>query len=804
MKFNFKPLLPYALAIAVILVINLIYFMPQFQGKVPDQGDIIQYSGMAQEAKLYLEKTGEETLWTNSMFGGMPTYQIAASNPSNLLRHAQYVLYLGMDRPAGYFFFGMLSFFILMSVMGMGPWMSLLGAIMFGLSTNHYILFEAGHTSKIVTIFTAPLMMAGIWLLNKRSYLYGAAIFTLGAGLNLYANHPQMTYYLAMVLAIYVVVEFINAAKAGEWLHIGKVIAIYVLGSGLALGASWSKISSTLDYTKDTMRGKPILTKKGDGTEEAKKGEGLEYDYAMQWSNGVMDLVSAAVPLAAGGSSVEWVKKDNKLAKILGQNKSFQAPTYWGDLPFTSGPAYIGIVAIFLFVFAMFAVNHWIRWWLLSGVVLTFIISMGKNFAAINDIFYYYLPYFNRFRTPNSVLSVTTILVPMLAAFGLHTIIHASKERKEALIRSLWIATGITAGFCALLALLGPSMFSFTNEANDEKYKDFIEPLIDLRKEMMSSSSWKSVFLILATAGPLWLYLKQKISTTMLLGLVALLVVIDLFPTDKNYLSEKDFVTKRAYQNNFTPRLVDEQILSDKDPNFRVYDASINTFNQASASYFHKTIGGYSAVKLQRMQDVIERQIAKGNQRVLDMLNTKYFIMPGSSGQEGQEVAQRNPLAYGNAWVVDTLVMVNTADEEIQALDSIERRKGIIHQEFKDYVSTINPTGEGEIKLTSYAPNALSYSATVPTDQLAVFSEVWYGPNKGWIVTIDGKEVEHIRANFLLRALKIPAGSHEIKFEFKPQVYYRGEKISLASSSAILVLCFIALFFFVRNNEKEA
>ncbi|MBK8700537.1 MAG: hypothetical protein IPN29_13795 [Saprospiraceae bacterium] len=294
----------------------------------------------------------------------------------------------------------MLSFFLLMLVMGVGPWTALLGSLMFGLSTNHYVLFEAGHTSKIVTIFTSPLLMSGIWLIHKRSYLYGAALFTLGAGLNLYANHPQMTYYLAMVLAIYVVVEFIRAAMAGEWLHIGKMLGIYVLGSLLALGASWSKISSTLDYSKDTMRGKPILTTKGDGTEEAKKGEGLEYDYAMQWSNGTIDILASAVPLAAGGSSVEWVKKDNKLARVLGQNKSFQAPTYWGALPFTSGPAYLGIVAIFLFFFAMFVVKHWIRWWLLSGVILTLIISMGKNFPMINDLFYYYLPYFNRFRTP--------------------------------------------------------------------------------------------------------------------------------------------------------------------------------------------------------------------------------------------------------------------------------------------------------------------------------------------------------------------------------------------------------------------
>ncbi|MBK8700536.1 MAG: YfhO family protein [Saprospiraceae bacterium] len=344
----------------------------------------------------------------------------------------------------------------------------------------------------------------------------------------------------------------------------------------------------------------------------------------------------------------------------------------------------------------------------------------------------------------------------------------------------------------------GPFPFSFSNPVNDEKYKDFLEPLMDLRRDMILHPHG-NVHFGAGSCGLRLVVLKAKISATLLITFITLLVVLDLFPTNRNYLSDRDFVSKRGYQQNFTPRPVDEQILSDKDPNFRVYDASINTFNQASTSYFHKTIGGYSAVKLQRMQDLIERQIAKGNQRVLDMLNTKYFMMPGSSGQEGQEVAQRNPKTYGNAWIVDTLVIVNTPDEEIAALDSIEKRKAIVHNEFKNYVADLKPTGEGEINLTNYEPNALSYSATVPADQLAVFSEVWYGPNKGWYVTIDGKEVEHIRVNYLLRALKIPAGSHEIKFDFKPEKYFKGEKISLISSSLILLLL---LFVFVVTILK--
>ena len=801
MKVNIQKLLPYFGAIAIMLLVNVVYFLPQFQGKVPEMGDIVQYRGMSKEAADYLDKTGEETLWTNSMFGGMPTYQISASNPSNLLKHVQYGLFLGLDRPAGYFFFGMLSMFILMSVFGANVWISMLSALLFGLCTNHFILFEAGHSSKIMTIFTAPLLIAGLVLLNKKSYLYGAALFTLGAGLNLYANHPQMTYYLAMALVFYVGVEIILAAKKSEWAHIGKLMVIYLLGSALALGASWSKISATIDYTKDTMRGTPILTTKGDGG-EAKKGEGLEYDYAMAWSNNSIDILSSFVPYAAGGSSGQWVEKNSKLARQLNQNKAFQAPTYWGGLPFTSGPAYLGILAIFLAVLGFFTIRHWIKWWLLGAVLLTFILSMGKNFAVINDLFFNYLPYFNRFRTPNSVLSVTTLFIPIMAGLGLHGLMAMTKEERASQLRSLYMATGIVAGGCALLAILGPSMFSFAHETSDANYAQIIEALTDYRKTMLSSSAWKSCLIVLGAAGVLWLYIKNTITSTVGVALLAVLGLIDLFPVDKTYFSDRNFVSERVYDRGFEPRSADLEILKDKDLSYRVYDASINTFNAASTSYFHKTVGGYSAVKLQRFQDLIDKQIGKGNQRVLDMLNTRYYIVPANGGQ-GEPGVQRNPNAYGNAWLVDSLIWVNTPDEEIAALDSVTNKVAIVHKEFSEYAKGLQPDGQGQIALTAYQPNKLTYEANVASDQLAVFSEIWYGPDKGWHVTIDGQPSDHIRVNYLLRGLKIPAGKHTIEFSFKPEKYYRGEKISLASSVLILLLVIGAIGMGVKEGMKE-
>ena len=800
MNFSFKKLLPYLGALALMLLVNIIYFLPQFQGKVPEMGDIVQYRGMSKEAADYLEKTGEETLWTNSMFGGMPTYQISASNPSNLLKHVQQALFLGLDRPAGYFFFGMLSMFVLMLTFGTNLWVAALSAILFGLCTNHFILFEAGHSSKIMTVFTAPLMIAGMVLLHKKSYLGGAALFTLGAGLNLYANHPQMTYYLAMALVFYVAIEMIQSARKAEWVHIGKLMAIYLVGSALALGASWSKISATIDYTKDTMRGTPILTTKGDGG-EAKKGEGLEYDYAMAWSNNSVDILASFVPYAAGGSSGQWIEKNSKLAKKLQQNTAFQAPTYWGGLPFTSGPAYLGIFAFFLAFIGFFTTRHWIKLWLLGAVILTFILSMGKNFALINDLFFHYLPYFNRFRTPNSVLSVTTIFIPVMAGLGLQGLINLTAEERKQHLKSLYLSTGIVAGACALLAILGPSMFSFSHAIADANYAQIIDALLEQRQSMLSSSAWKSCFIVLAAAGVLWLYIKNTVSTSLAIGLLAIVALIDLFPVDKTYFSNRNFVSSRIYERGFEPRQADLEILKDKDLSYRVYDASINTFNAASTSYFHKTVGGYSAVKLQRFQDLIDKQIAKGNQRVLDMLNTRYYIVPANGGQ-GEPMVQRNPNAYGNAWFVDSLVMVNTPDEEIAALDSIGRNVAIVNKEFSSYVQGLNPDGQGQISLTAYQPNKLTYRSDAQAEQLAVFSEIWYGPNKGWHVTLDGKEVDHIRVNYLLRAMKVPAGSHTIEFSFKPEKYYRGERISLASSGLILLLLIGAIGFNIRNVLK--
>lgn len=801
MKFSVKKLVPYIGAVALMLLVNVVYFMPQFQGKVPEMGDIRQYRGMSKEAVDYLEKTGEETLWTNSMFGGMPTYQISASNPSNLLKHVQNALFLGLDRPAGYFFFGMLSMFVLLLTFGTNLWVAALSAILFGLCTNHFILFEAGHSSKILTVFTSPLMLAGMVLLHKKSYMGGAALFTLGAGLNLYANHPQMSYYLAMALVFYVAIEMINAARKGEWAHIGKVMGIYLIGSALALGASWSKISATIDYTKDTMRGTPILSTKGDGG-EAKKGDGLEYDYAMAWSNNGVDILSSFIPYAAGGSSGQWVEKNSRLAKKLQQNTAFQAPTYWGGLPFTSGPAYLGILATFLAFIGFFTTRHWIKWWLLGAVILTFILSMGKNFAVINDLFFNYLPYFNRFRTPNSVLSVTTIFIPVMAGLGLQGLINLEAEERKKYVKPLYISTGVVAGLCALLAIMGTSLFSFSHATADANYNQIIDALIEQRQDMFSSSAWKSCFIVLGAAAILWLYIRNTISTQIAIGLLCVMAFIDLFPIDKTYYSNRNFVSARVYNRGIEPRQADLEILKDKDLSYRVYDASINTFNEASASYFHKTIGGYSAVKLQRFQDLIDKQIGKGNQRVLDMLNTRYFIVPGNGGQ-GEPLVQRNPNAFGNAWFVDSLVMVDTPDQEIASLDSINRTTAIVNKEFSTYVQGLSPDGQGQIVLTAYQPNKLTYQANVASDQLAVFSEIWYGPNKGWHVTIDGKEADHIRVNYILRAMKVPAGNHIIEFSFKPEKYYKGEKISLASSSIILLLIIGAMALGVKNAIRD-
>lgn len=788
-----KQVLPHIAAIAVFLIVCIAYFSPQLQGKVVQQSDIIQFKGMAQEALDHKAKTGDRTLWTNAMFGGMPTYQILNSGEGNMLRYVNRVLELGINRPIGRFFLSMLCFYILMLSLRISPWVGVVGAIAFGFSTNNFVIFEAGHVTKFHSIAYLPIIAAGAILAFRKKYLLGGLLFAAGMGLNIFANHVQMTYYFGLTLVIYGIAQLIHDARKGEVLDFAKAAGVLILAAGIGVAASALNLFTTYEYGKDTMRGEPILENtKSSEAQSSSETDGLAWNYAMQWSNGTLDLFSAFIPGVVGGGSGEKIDDDAAFAKVLRrqfQQSADRAPLYWGSLPFTSGPYYFGAGICLFFIFGLLVVKSPAKWWLGIGTLLIFIFSMGDNAEGINRFFFDNVPLFNKFRTPNSALSVTAVLVALLAALSISDVLQDKVSRKEA-IRSLYISLGITGGIALFFAFMGTSMFDFVSPG-DQRYPEPLQnALVEDRQSLMQNDALRSLLIVLLSGGLFWAYLQDKLKANyMLIGLAAI-TIVDLFQVGKRYLDREDFVTQQNFEQQFQPRPVDQQIIAaEAQANpalgrgaYRVMDYSIDAFNVSSTSYFHNTIGGHHAAKLQRIQDIIDRHITQQNGKVLDMFNTKYIIY----GERGQEQVQQNPNAAGNAWFVDTIKIVPNANAEIDGLNDFNpATQVVVHQEFQDYLSRFDPTPNGTISLTAYEPDHLTYQSNSTSEQLAVFSEVWY--DKGWQAYVDGEPVEYIRANYILRAMRVPAGEHTIEFKFEPSIYYTGRNISFAASSLIVL-----------------
>ena len=790
---NFQRLLPHLLAVAAIVAVNCIYFYPQLSGKVVQQGDIINNKGMAREVTEFREKTGEISYWTGAMFGGMPTYQIAAPQPNNATSFMEKAFNLFFDRPIGYFIAAMIGFYILLLTLGVNHWLSLIGAIAFGLSTNTLILFEAGHTSKVRVIAFAAPVIAGILLTYRNQWLKGGLLFAAAMAISLFASHLQMTYYLFMVIGILVLLYAVDALRNGTIKNFLTSSGVLALGLVVAMACSVDKTWATYEYGKDTMRGKPILDSGGKAATSSSETEGLEWGYAMRWSNGGIDVLSSLIPGVAGGGSAEPVPSGSAVVSDLNKKGArlpadFKAPLYWGDLPFTSGPAYFGITVFFLFFMGLWLVKGPIKWWILAGTALTFMLSMGENLAWFNRLLFDYLPMYNKFRTPNSVLSITAILVPLLGFYALGKVLNGDYTKEE-VTKAVYVAGGLTGGLSLFFWLLGPSFFDF-NGLSDSQYVQSgwsLDAIISDRKALMRGDGLRSLLLVAGMAGFVWLYLQEKIQKNILFAGLAALTIFDLYSAGRRYLDDSSFVSASQYQSNFSPRPVDQEIMKDPDPNYRVYDMTVDPFNSAIPSYYHKTIGGYHPAKLQRYQDLIDRHISQNNMKVLNMLNAKYFIV---QGQDGQPSVRQNPAALGAVWLVDSIITVPNANAEIDALNTFEPVKDVvINQEFSAYMQGLSLQKGGTIQLTSYQPNRLEYEANVPSEQFAVFSEVWYGPGKGWQAYLDGQPVEHIRVNYALRGMRIPAGQHKIEFVFDPKEFRVGGAIATASSYVLLLAC---------------
>ncbi len=819
MKIDSKQLWPHLIALAVF-VLTLVYaYSPAFGGKTLPQSDIVQHQAMAKELRDFKKTTGQSTQWSNSMFGGMPTYQLENIQEGNLLSPIKQFFQGFLPHPAGMFFSAMLCAYLMLLLLGVNPWLSIIGALAFGFATNNVILFEAGHNNKVRALAYFPLIIAGVVLAFRHKYFLGGLIFALGMGLAILSNHPQMVYYLGLTLPILGVAVLVETIKSKAWRPFLQAIAALLVGLVLAVGSGASNLLPTSEYTADTMRGKPILTPSGT-PRSSSETDGLEWTYAMNWSNGFSDLLATFVPRAAGGGSRESISRDTPFGKAftrLGARlpQAFDMRLYYGNLPFTSGPIYLGAVLWFLFVLGALLTKGAIRAWMLGGVLLTFMLSMGSELAWLNRPLYDYLPLFNKFRSPSSTLSVTIILMIALGLLGLQRFSELLQTDKAKAQKMLFLAAGSTAALAAILALLGPSLVDLNTasdastlqsltggQADEATIQRLQEALVATRAALFRADAWRSLIFVLLSAGVLFLWLKGQLQVAVAAALLAALTFVDYYQINRRYLDKKDFVSAQQYQQAFAPTAADQQILTDSDPNFRVFDnSSGDPFQNAAPSYHHKSVGGYHAAKLQRYQDLIDQHLTQGNQRVYDMLNTKYFI---SNGQNGPQ-AQRNPNAMGNAWLVADIQIVDSNQAEIAALKTIEPDStAVVHQSFAAAIAGLRPTGQGDIQLTNYKPNELTYQYESAAEQLVVFSEIWYGPNKGWKVKIDEQAAELIRANYALRALRVPAGKHTITMYFEPDSYHRGVLISYLASMLILLGLLAYGWLWWRQAKKQA
>jgi len=821
-----SSLAPYLLALFVFIGITLVYFSPLLEGKKLKQHDIAMFKGMSKEIVDFRESTGQEALWTNSMFGGMPAWQISVKYTGNLMRYVDRMITLGLPYPANFVFLYFLGFFILLLVLKVDPWLSIAGAIAFALSSYFFIILGAGHTSKAHAIGYMAPVLAGIILTFRGKYRQGALLTAVALALEIKAGHLQITYYLLLMVLVYGFFKLIDAIAQKTLPSFLKTTGILLIAALLAVLTHSTNLWATYQYGKDTMRGKPELTK-----EKAITSDGLDRDYITSWSYGKEETWSLLIPDAKGGASgmlgnVDAIKKADPAYRSMISN---QTNAYWGDQPGTSGPVYVGAIVIFLFILGMFIVRGRFKWALFSITVLSILLSWGHNMMWFTDFFIDYIPGYNKFRAVTMTLVMAELAMPLLAFLALNEVIKNPVLLKQK-INYFYISLGLSAGVVLLFYMLPTAFFSFLSEQENAQFTQllsgadgpqvaaYLANLEAVRVAIFRADALRSLFFIAAAAALIYVYLLNKIKHTWLIAGVAVLVLIDMFGVNRRYLNNDNFVRASQVDVPFKPSKANLFILNDKDLDYRVLDITQSTFNDASTSYFHKSIGGYHGAKLQRYQDIIEYYIQgeiesiykvlsdkptmeKINnlfyqQQVLNMLNTKYVIY----NPDGQPLI--NPAAFGGAWFVDTAMVVNSPDEEIAALAKVDLRTvAVVDQRFADQLTRIGQDGESAIQLTDYQPNHLTYQTESANDRLAVFSEIYFA--NGWNAYLDGVKAPYLRANYILRAMNIPAGKHTIDFKFEPAVWKVGEPISLVASLILILLMLTMLGLEARKYFKK-
>ena len=816
--------------IAIFFVIAFAYFFkPLLDGHILAQSDVIQAKSMQKEIMEYKEKDGKGPLWTNQMFGGMPTYQIWVQYAYNGATYGIALIAKTFPNPVGTVLLLLVGAYFLFVTLKINPWLAAAGAIAFAFTTYNFVLIATGHSNKALAIgFFAPIL-AGIILTMRGRYWLGASLTALFLALEIRANHVQMTYYLLLSILIFMGIEIYQAYKTKTLPVLGKAIGFLSLAVVLAVMINASLLWTTSEYAAETNRGKSNLT-----STSADKDAGMTKEYAYGWSQGVGESFTFLIPdLYGGATSIDQlIKPESHLYKAVSENLTNNDPQateqaigylaqnlnmqqYWGEKPSTSGGYYFGAIICFLFVFGLFIVRSRLKWWILATTILFILLSFGKNFPYISDLFFNYFPLYNKFRAVESILAVVGLMVPLLAFLAIKETQDGNIDQKI-LIKKLTWSAAITGGFALIVALVPTLFFSFKtqNHAQIVQYlgqnlqnntalaQKIANALIEDRISIARADALRSLLFIVVGFGIVWAFINKKMNRQLAFGLLAVAVLIDMWQVDRRYLNNSNFRSKSEMEASVQPREVDTFIMADKDPNFRVYDQTVSTFMDASPSAFHKTIGGYHAAKLKRYDELIQNQFSKSvNQDVLDMLNAKYFIVKDPQNQSYK--MQRNPTALGNVWIVQGVQFVKDADEEMKAISSFDPKKeAIIDNQFKSMLDTtrlgVDPSAF--IKLESYNPDHLEYAYSAPRDVIAVFSEIYY--DKGWNMYVDGKEKPYFRADYVLRAAQLEAGNHKVEFKFEPKSYYLGEKISLTGS--ILLLGFLGFAFYTENKKKKA
>ena len=805
-----KNTLGITLCVIAFALITLVYFSPIIQGKRIKQHDIEMYRGMQQEINDFKDKTGEQSLWTNSMFGGMPAWNISVSQNSNLVTYINKVLTLGFPHPIGAVFVSMLGFFILLLVLDCKIWVSFIGALAYGFTSYLFIIIGAGHNTKAVAMAYMAPVIAGIILTYKGKYLWGAVLTAIALALEIRAGHLQITYYLLLIVVCLVIAELIEAIKQKRYSHFLKASGTLSIVAVIAILTCTTTLYANYEFGKETMRGKPVLTKNDNN-----QTKGLDRDYVTQWSYGIGETWSLMIPNVKGGASA-YIGNNNEALESADQRFRpiiAQQNAYWGDQPGTSGPVYVGAIICFLFVLGLFIVKGKYKWVLLAATILSILLSWGKNFMGFTNFFLDFIPGYNKFRAVSMTLVIAEVCMPILACLALAEIMRNPENIKKN-IHYFYISLALTAGICLVFYIMPQTFFSFLSKnealqfqelskgADGTTYKLLATQIENVRMTIFRKDVLRSLFFIVLAAIIILLGIKGKMKNQFVCASIAALVLIDMFAIDKRYLNNDNFIDKRKFEKPFTMSEIDKKILSDTDLDYRVINLATNTFNDASTSYFHKSIGGYHGAKLRRYQDIIDYYLTQNDNnfwKVLNMLNTKYIIYPNNN----RATLSENPSAFGNAWITSDIKWVTTANEEIEAIATTDvKNVAIVNEEFRDIVSNFKPSqAEGTIKLTSYRPNELKYSFNSPKDELVVFSEIW--TKKGWTMRIDGEEKPLFRSDYILRCAIIPAGQHEIVMRYEPRIWKVGNTIQLISSLLLIAGLAVAIVITIRSKKKQ-